>query len=87
MKTYGAYLFRSKDPSVDELRTVIEDHFGHRVTSKDLKQIAEEGGPTAPAMRGWFFGKTKRPQSATMEACGRAIGYKRQWVKMNGSGK
>jgi hypothetical protein len=33
-------------------------------------------------MQGWFRGKTKRPQSASLEACGRAVGYKRGWIRM-----
>lgn len=81
-KLYGAYLFRKKDPVIDELRSLIEDSVGARVTGKHLKKIAEDGGPTASAMRGWFFGKTQRPQSPSVEAAGRAIGYKRAWVKM-----
>ena len=85
-KLYGAYLFRGKDKAIDEIRTVVEDHFGHRVTKKDLSQIAESGGPTSAAMRGGFFGKTMRPQSATLEAAGRALGYRRKWIKMNGGG-
>jgi hypothetical protein len=87
MKTYGAYRFRTKDPSIDELRTVVEDHFGRRVNGKDLSAIKEAGGPSHGAMASWFFGKTQRPQSATLEAAGRAIGYKRKWVKMNESNK
>jgi hypothetical protein len=80
--TYGAYRFRDKDPSIDELRTVVEDHFGRRVNNKDLGSIATSGGPAGGTMASWFFGKTRRPQSATLEAAGRAIGYKRKWVKM-----
>jgi hypothetical protein len=80
--TYGAYLFRAKDPAIDEYRTLVEDYFGHRVTNKDLASISEAGGPTSGTMGSWFFGKTRRPQSATLEAAGRAIGYKRKWVKM-----
>ena len=80
--TYGAYLFRSKDPCIDELRTLVEDHFGRRVNSKDLGSVKEAGGPSTGTMGAWFFGKTRRPQSATLEAAGRAIGFKRQWVKM-----
>ena len=83
-KLYSAYLFRSRDPSIDELRTVVEDHFGHRVTAKDLTRIEEDGGPTSGTMKNWFFGKTMRPQSATLEAAGRACGFRRQWVRMNG---
>lgn len=86
-KLYSAYLFRSRDPSIDELRTVVEDHFGHRVNVKDLAKITEDGGPTTGTMKNWFFGKTMRPQSATLEAAGRALGYRRVWQKLNGKAK
>jgi hypothetical protein len=87
LKTYGAYLFKQKDPAIDELRTVVEDHFGHRVNNKDLTQISEDGGPTVGTMKAWFFGKTRRPQNPTLEAAGRAMGFRRRWVKMDGTGK
>ena len=86
MRTYSAYRFRTKDPSIHEWHTLAEDYFGHRIKTKDLKQIEIDGGPTVAAMKGWIFGKTLRPQSATLEAAGRAMGYKRSWVKMNGKG-
>jgi hypothetical protein len=38
-------------------------------------------------MHNWFFGTTRRPQSATLEAAGRALGYKRVWVKNNGKAR
>jgi hypothetical protein len=82
MKLYGAYNFRTKDPVVDELRTIIEDEMGARVNRKHLTQIEKDGGPTAGAMVGWFMGKTRRPQSASVEAAGRALGYKRAWQKI-----
>ena len=78
---YKSYVFKAKDPSIDELRTVVEDHFGRRVTRKDCKQIELGGGPRSGTVANWFFGATKRPQSATLEAAGRALGYKRKWVK------
>ena len=86
MKTYGAYRFRSKDPVIDELRTLMEDHFGRRVNWSDLRRIQEDGGPTAGTCGSWFFGKTRRPQSASIEAAGRAAGYRRKWIKLNGAG-
>ena len=64
--------------------TIMEDHFGHRLRGKDLKEVSLSGRPSAAAMREWFFGKTRRPQSPTIEAAGRAIGYKRVWKKLNG---
>jgi hypothetical protein len=75
-------MFRAKDPVVDEMRTMIEASNGGRVNRKHLTKISQDGGPTVGAMAGWFFGKTRRPQSASIEAAGRALGYKRVWQKM-----
>lgn len=86
MRLLKAYNFKNKDPAIDELRTLIEDQYGERVKGKHLKQIAEAGGPTQGCMSGWFFGGTKRPQNPTLEAAGRALGFRRKWVKMNGKG-
>jgi hypothetical protein len=82
MPIYKSYVFRDKDPAVDALRTVVEDHFGERVNYKSLKKITEGGGPTVTCMGAWFFGKTKRPQNATLEAAGRAMGFERIWRSM-----
>lgn len=79
---YKAYNFRGKSPNIDKLRTVVEDHFGHRVTRKDLKVMEEGGGPTIGCMAGWFFGDTERPQDTTLEAAGHSIGYEREWVRI-----
>jgi hypothetical protein len=43
---------------------------------------SHSGGPTVSCMQGWFRGDTKRPQSASLEAAGRAVGFKRVWRKM-----
>lgn len=82
MKLYRSYMFRNKDPVIDELRTIVTDTFGN-VSHKALKQIEADGGPTISCMDNWFKGDTKRPQSASVEAAGRAMGYKRKWVKSN----
>jgi hypothetical protein len=81
-KVYGSYVFKDKDPAIDELRTLIETHYNKRIHSKQLSQIAADGGPTVGCMRAWFFGDTLRPQNPTLEAAGRALGYKRIWRKM-----
>ena len=78
-RIYSSYMFKDKDPVIDQLRTLIEKHYGHRVEGKDLSNIAESGGPTSGTMRAWFFGATRRPQSPTIEAAGRAIGFHRVW--------
>jgi hypothetical protein len=82
LKPYKAYLFRDKDPVIDELRTLIEDAFGKRVNVKNLHDIEISGGPSTSCMTAWFFGKTRRPQSASIEAAGRAIGYRRGWQRI-----
>lgn len=82
MRLYKTYMFRTKDPAIDELRTEIEDYTGERLNkSKILGQIERDGGPSISCMRSWFFGETKRPQNCTLEAAGRALGLKRVWVK------
>lgn len=83
MKTYKSYLFRSKDPVIDELRTLIQDQNGGKLTRKSLTKIERGGGPSVGCMSEWFFGKTRRPNSATIEAAGRSIGYRRKWVRHN----
>ena len=83
MKIYGSYIFRAKDPAIDALRTLIEDHYGKRVNSRGvLSDIEQQGGPTLSCMRSWFFGETRRPQNPTLEAAGRAMGYERRWHRM-----
>lgn len=86
MKLYKSYVFRNKDPAIDELRTLIQDTYGNKLGYTELHDIEVRGGPSTGTMHNWFFGKTRRPQSATLEAAGRALGYKRVWVK-NGKDK
>ena len=82
IKIYGAYRFTTKDPSIGEYHPLMEDHFGRKANAKDMVAISESGGPAASTIGSWIFGKTLRPQNATLEAAGRALGYRRQWVKM-----
>lgn len=86
VKTFGAYLFKDKDPAIDGARTLLEDVYGRRVDYAMLKEVEASGGPSAGCMVGWFFKETRRPRNDTLEACGRSQGYRRAWVKMN-SGK
>lgn len=83
MRTYSAYRFTEKDPAIDAIRTVMQDHFGKRnLSHEDYAEIPENGGPSASTVKHWFEGKTKRPQNATLEAAGRALGYRRVWRRM-----
>lgn len=68
--TYKSYNFVDKDPMIDQVRTVIQD------THMTYKTIAEASGVTAPTIRKWLDGGTKKPQAATFNAVLRACGYK-----------
>jgi hypothetical protein len=82
MRLYSAYMFRTKDPAIDEFRTIAQDYFGRRnLTKEDYLTVQDEGGPSKSTVKAWFEGKTRRPQNATLEAAGRALGYHRAWVK------
>jgi hypothetical protein len=83
-KVYQSYMFKTKDPVIDELRSLTEQVFGRRVAGDALKEIEQAGGPSVACMRAWYFGKTKRPQNPTIEAAGRAIGFMRVWKPMPG---
>ena len=81
-KLYKSYMFKDKDPAIDELRTEVQKINGGAITNQHLADIEHDGGPATSTMRAWFFGKTKRPINATLEAAGRALGKKRVWVDM-----
>jgi hypothetical protein len=82
---YKSYMFKNKDPDIDLLRGLVMDRHG-KLTRKVLKHIEIGGGPKVGTTANWFFGDTQRPQSASLEAAGRAIGYRRQWVPLKNRG-
>lgn len=81
MALLKAYLFRNKDPIIDQVRTAVQDHYGE-LNGRSLKDIEESGGASKGCTQGWFYGKTKRPQNATVEATLRSMGLERRIVKM-----
>lgn len=76
LRIYKSYSFRTKDPVIDELRTLIADE-GARYS-----EVHEASGVATTTLYNWFKGPTMRPQSASIEAVGRSIGYRRKWVRM-----
>jgi hypothetical protein len=69
---YGAYTFRDKDPVIYQIQQMIGD--------TKVAHVAKAGGPSVACMRAWFNPRgTKRPQNATIEAAGRALGKERVW--------
>lgn len=75
INVYASYSFRTKDPVIDELRN-LQEKCGMRDAD-----IAENSGISSTTIHGWFKGKTRKPQSATIEAAGRAMGFKRVWQR------
>ena len=80
IKTYRTYMFRDKDPAIDELRTIVQD------SEKSYDEVSELSGVAASTLYQWFHGETRRPHNASLEAVGRALGYRREWVSMKGKG-
>jgi len=79
LRLYKAYVVRGKDPVIDEIKNIIENQVGD-LSSTSLRDVQKSGGPAASTLRSWLFGKTRRPNNTTVEAAGRALGFKRVWV-------
>ncbi len=77
MIAYKSYNFIDKDPIIDEVRTILEKE---KVTHT---YIEDRSGVTTQTLRNWFSGSTKKPQTATVRAVLRAIGYDMQIVRSN----
>lgn len=72
---YKTYLFKDKDPVIHEVEdTMKREGF-------TIARIEALSGVTANTMRNWFYGATKRPNNATVQAVMRAMGYQAKWVK------
>jgi len=76
ISSYNTYAFKDKDPVIDELRTLVQD------SNKSYSEIAHDAGMSQSTLHNWFHGKTRRPQSASIEAAGRAIGKMRIWADL-----
>lgn len=67
-KLYQTYLFKTKDPVIDYLRTA--------KAKAGIKNsgISRNSGVSAGTLNNWFSGTTRRPQFATVMAAARGIG-------------
>jgi hypothetical protein len=68
--TYKSYNFIDKDPIIDEIRTIVQEHGG------SYKDIHEHSGVAAATLTAWFSGPTRKPQAATINAVVRSMGWK-----------
>jgi hypothetical protein len=67
--TYKSYQFINKDPIIDKIRTVVDE------SGANYKWIEDSSGVSAITLRNWFYGSTKKPQAATVNAVLRCLGY------------
>ena len=68
--TYKSYNFTDKDPMIDEIRTLVQQH------GSTYKAIHEHSGVSTGTLTAWFTGPTKKPQAATINAVARSMGWK-----------
>jgi hypothetical protein len=73
LNLYKSYNFRNKDPIIDEVRTL--------VNGTSYKEIHNASGVSVTTLHGWFNGKTRRPQYATIMAVVHAVGYRSRLVR------
>lgn len=71
---YNSYNFVDKDPVIYEVWDVIK--------GTSFNYIEEESGVSRTCLYSWFYGKTRRPQNATVRAVLRSVGYDFQIVKV-----
>jgi transcriptional regulator with XRE-family HTH domain len=65
---YPSYLFKTHDPVLDAIDTLIED------AGVSYTYIANKSGVTQKTLLNWHRRKTRRPQYATIAAVVRALG-------------
>ena len=75
MRMYKSYSFVDKDPVLDTIRTAIQD------LGLTYREVSELSDVSETTLVGWFHGKTRRPQHATIMAVMRGIGYEHRWVR------
>lgn len=71
--SYGTYVFRDKDPVIFDMEAVIQD------TGMTLTQLSYKSGVSRSALDNLFFGKTRFPRHATVQAVMRACGKQQAW--------
>lgn len=85
-REFRTYRFIDKDPVIDKLRTAIQRVYGRDDVAfrKGLAQISIRARISYSALCSWFYGDTKRPQFASLEATSRVIGMTFELVEWKG---
>lgn len=74
-KAKREYRFMDKDPVKDKLQTVLQDV--GMFSRQKLRQVAILANRAPATLDNLFFGNTRRPQNATIEAILEGVGYER----------
>jgi DNA-binding Xre family transcriptional regulator len=69
-----SYNFTEKHECIDELRTMIAD------SGLSIEELADRAGVHHTTIYLWLTGKTRRPQTPTLNAVGRVLGRRIGWV-------
>jgi transcriptional regulator with XRE-family HTH domain len=75
LQAYKSYNFVDKDPIIYRMEQAIKD------SGASYREIEQASGVTSQTLHAWFYGKTKRPQFATLNAVARAIGLELDIVR------
>lgn len=78
---YPTYAFSNQDPVIDELYEIFRESGISRANLANGTNLA-----LGTLGNWWDTRETKRPQSASIEACGRFFGKKRVWVDIEERG-
>jgi DNA-binding phage protein len=71
---YKSYNFIDKDPVIHEVWDVVK--------GTSFAYIEEESGVSTTCLYSWFYGKTRKPQNATVRAVLRSVGFDLRVVKV-----
>ena len=78
---YPTYSFKDKDPEIDVMRTRVQDLAKANNVSEAwvIREACRRSRVSPGAVRGWFHGDVRKPQSATLKAFGNALGGANTW--------
>lgn len=81
---YPTYRFIDKSPIIDKLRTAIQDkwecHGNDRVFKAALREISNGTNLGYGTLWNWFYGETKKPQEAPLNAVAHFMGGRLEFV-------
>jgi transcriptional regulator with XRE-family HTH domain len=69
LRLYRSYNHVTKNPSIDKLRTAMQDE------GLDIKKLHVLSNVGHTTIDNWFNGKTKNPNSVTLNAAAAAMGF------------